>query len=54
MANAQQKALFVHELGKPIQLGTRAIPSSMEGQVLVQVDSTMRASFDSLVCMTSD
>lgn len=37
-----QKAVLVKEVGKPVELGTRHIPSPKEGQVLLKVTATMR------------
>ncbi|KPI34690.1 Zinc-type alcohol dehydrogenase-like protein [Cyphellophora attinorum] len=37
----QQKAVLVTEIGKPVELGTRDIPTPGEGQVLVKVTATM-------------
>lgn len=37
----QQKAVFVKEIGKPVELGTREVPSPKEGQILLKVASTM-------------
>ena len=41
MAGAQ-RAAFVKEIGKPVELGSREIPSPKEGEVLVKVTATMR------------
>lgn len=38
----QQKAVFVKELGKPVELGHREIPSPKEDEVLLEVTATMR------------
>jgi NADPH2:quinone reductase len=35
-----QKAIFVHEIGKPVRLGERPIPSPKVGEVLVKVTAT--------------
>jgi NADPH2:quinone reductase len=37
-----QQAVFVTEIGKPLTLGTRAIPEPKEGEVLIRVLSTLR------------
>ena len=37
-----QQAVFVTEVGKPLTLGTRAIPDPKKGQVQIKVVSTMR------------
>lgn len=37
----QQKAVFVRELRKPVELGMRDVPTPEEGQVLVKVTATM-------------
>jgi D-arabinose 1-dehydrogenase-like Zn-dependent alcohol dehydrogenase len=42
MAIIQQKAVFVKEIGKPVELGRRAVPSPKLGEVLVKVSATMR------------
>jgi D-arabinose 1-dehydrogenase-like Zn-dependent alcohol dehydrogenase len=39
-----QKAVFVKELGKPVELGEREVPSPKEGEVLVKVTATMSKS----------
>jgi NADPH:quinone reductase-like Zn-dependent oxidoreductase len=38
-----QKAVFVHETGKPVRLGERPIPSPKVGEVLVKVTATQGA-----------
>jgi hypothetical protein len=38
-----QKAVFVHEIGKPVRLGERPIPSPKVGEVLVKVTATQGA-----------
>jgi hypothetical protein len=37
-----QQAVFVTEIGKPLTLGTRAIPEPKEGEVQIKVLSTLR------------
>jgi NADPH:quinone reductase-like Zn-dependent oxidoreductase len=37
MASNTQKAIFVYEVGKPVSLGERAIPSPKAGELLVKV-----------------
>lgn len=37
MASNMQKAIFVYEVGKPVRLGERAIPSPKIGELLVKV-----------------
>jgi D-arabinose 1-dehydrogenase-like Zn-dependent alcohol dehydrogenase len=37
-----QNAVLVAEAGKPLVLGTRAIPEPGTGEILIKVDSTMR------------
>jgi hypothetical protein len=44
VAAKQQKAVLVTEIGKPVELGTRDIPTPQAGQVLVKVTATMRTS----------
>jgi NADPH2:quinone reductase len=44
MSNNTQKALFVTEVGKPVTLGTRAIPTPGLGEVLIKVAATQRLS----------
>lgn len=39
-----QKALFVTEVGKPVTLGTRAIPTPGPGEILIKVTATQRKS----------
>jgi len=36
-----QQAVFVQEVGKPLVLGTRAIPEPQQGQIQIKVDATM-------------
>lgn len=38
---AQQKAVFVTEVGKPLELGKRDIPKPGENQVLIKVAACM-------------
>jgi NADPH2:quinone reductase len=38
-----QKAVFVHEIGKPVRLGERPIPSPGVGEILVKVTATQGA-----------
>ena len=40
----QQKAIFVREVGKPVELGERDVPSPQDGEVLLKVAATMRPS----------
>jgi Zn-dependent alcohol dehydrogenase len=42
---SQQKAVFVKEIGKPVELGTRSVPVPGDGEVLVKVAATMRKLF---------
>ena len=44
MMAGTQKAVFVKEIGKPVEPGSREIPSPKEGEVLVKVTATMRES----------
>jgi Zn-dependent alcohol dehydrogenase len=37
MASNTQKAIFVYEVGKPVRLGERQIPSPKAGELLVKV-----------------
>ena len=37
MAPNMQKAVFVYEVGKPVRLGERGIPSPKAGELLVKV-----------------
>jgi D-arabinose 1-dehydrogenase-like Zn-dependent alcohol dehydrogenase len=37
----QQKAVFVTEVGKPVQLGKRDIPQPREHQVLIRMAACM-------------
>ncbi|KAF2171808.1 hypothetical protein M409DRAFT_18041 [Zasmidium cellare ATCC 36951] len=37
----QQKAVFVREIKKPVELGARDVPTPKDGQVLVKVTATM-------------
>ena len=37
----QQKAVFVNEIGKPVELGKRDIPQPGEHQVLIKVSACM-------------
>jgi len=37
MALNMQKAVFVYEVGKPVRLGEREIPSPKAGELLVKV-----------------
>ena len=37
MAPNMQKAVFVYEVGKPVRLGEREIPSPKAGELLVKV-----------------
>lgn len=46
---AQQKAVFVKEVGKPVELGTKEVPSPKEGEVLLKVAATMCKSDSSLL-----
>jgi len=39
MASNMQKAIFVYEVGKPVRLGEREIPTPKAGEVLVKVTS---------------
>lgn len=39
MAPSMQKAVFVYEVGKPVRLGKREIPSPKAGELLVKVTS---------------
>jgi D-arabinose 1-dehydrogenase-like Zn-dependent alcohol dehydrogenase len=39
MSSNMQKAIFVHEIGKPVRLGEREIPSPKAGELLVKVTS---------------
>jgi hypothetical protein len=36
-----QKAIFVTEIGKPLVLGTRLVPETPKGCLLIKVQSTM-------------
>lgn len=47
MSGKQQKAVFVTEIGQPVQLGKRDIPSPKSGEILVKVTATMRTSCNS-------
>jgi Zn-dependent alcohol dehydrogenase len=39
-----QRAVFVKEIGKPVESGSREIPSPKEDEVLVKITATMRES----------
>lgn len=39
MSSNMQKAILVHEIGKPVRLGERGIPSPKAGELLVKVTS---------------
>jgi hypothetical protein len=41
-----QKAILVHEIGKPVRLGEREIPTSKAGELLVKVTSAQGLYFD--------
>ncbi|KAK4502995.1 hypothetical protein PRZ48_006422 [Zasmidium cellare] len=41
MPQQQQRAVFVREIKKPVELGTRDIPTPEDGQVLIKVTATM-------------
>ena len=45
MSKNTQKALFVTEVGKPVTLGNRAIPTPGLGEILISVAATQRLSF---------
>ena len=40
LVQIMQKALFVTEVGKPVSLGTRAIPNPNLGEVLIKITSS--------------
>jgi hypothetical protein len=39
MSSNMQKAILVHEIGKPVRLGEREIPTPKAGELLVKVTS---------------
>jgi Zn-dependent alcohol dehydrogenase len=44
MGSRKQKGVFVYEVGMPVRLGEREVPSPKQGEVLVKVTSTQRTS----------
>lgn len=40
----KQQAVVVKEIGEPVQLGVRDVPTPKEGQVLLKVKATMSMS----------
>ena len=38
---SEQTAVFVNEIGKPVELGKRDIPSPKNGEVLIKVGTCM-------------
>jgi len=48
----QQKAVFVTEIGKPVQLGKRNIPEPGKHQVLIRVGACMSKYYDHYLLAT--
>jgi hypothetical protein len=45
---AEQDAVLLRTVGKPVELGRRPVPTPTESQVLIKVTSAMRKSSESM------